>query len=371
MRRLGVYVMYDFENVADDYIGYMLQEMRKVVDCLVVVCNCKEIRSGIENIGNYADKIYYRDNIGFDVGAYKYALCYCFEWSEIEAYEELVLLNDSFYGPFYPMRDLFHKLEKVEVDYWGLTRSPAGILMGEYIYDSHIQSYFLVFRKNVLCDKRFREFWEEMSYPESFIQAVRTFELECNKLLNEWGWKGVAFSDLCGHRIPVKVNENPYMVCSYELIRDAKIPILKRKSLDMRFPGFSNAFKAFQYIDDQGIYDVGLIKKHLQRIGQPLHERAKLDFLRLHEFYHTHTRIYLYGAGICGKNLAEYFDYKGWRFEGFLVTKSAKSTEREILFDEAEIAENDGIIIAVGTKEAYAAITDAVKRRCTNEQIYP
>ncbi len=32
---------------------------------------------------------------------------------EVSAYEELVLLNDSFYGWFYPMEDLFIKMDKI------------------------------------------------------------------------------------------------------------------------------------------------------------------------------------------------------------------------------------------------------------------
>ena len=28
MKRLGIYVIYDCENIVDDYIGYMLQELR-------------------------------------------------------------------------------------------------------------------------------------------------------------------------------------------------------------------------------------------------------------------------------------------------------------------------------------------------------
>ena len=75
MKRLCIYVTYDFENIVDNYIGYMLQELRKLVDCLVVVCNYKEIAGGIEHIQPYVDKIYCRDNVGFDAGAYKDALC--------------------------------------------------------------------------------------------------------------------------------------------------------------------------------------------------------------------------------------------------------------------------------------------------------
>ena len=89
MKRLGIYVIYDCENIVDDYIGYMLQELRKVVDCLAVVCNFKVIRRGIQNINAYADRVYYRDNTGFDAGAYKDALCRFIGWSEVSAYEEL------------------------------------------------------------------------------------------------------------------------------------------------------------------------------------------------------------------------------------------------------------------------------------------
>ena len=371
MKRLGIYVIYDCENIVDDYIGYMLQELRKVVDCLVVVCNFKEIRKGIQNINVYADRVYYRDNTGFDAGAYKDALNCCIGWSEVSTYDELVLLNDSFYGPFYPMENLFIKMDKISVDYWGLTKSPAGTWMGKYTYGSHIQSYFLVFRKPILDDRRFRNFWEAMPYPESFSQAVRVFELECSKLLDKCGWKGIALSELGQHKYHIKVNENPYMLYSYELVRYAEIPVLKRKSLDLRFSGFGNALKAFQYIEDQHIYNVQLIKEHMLRIGQTLHEKAKLDFFRLDEFYNSHARVYLYGAGTLGKNLAEYFNYKGWSFECFLVTDSHNLKDRCIVFDEAEIAEDDGIIIAVGTKEAYVAILDIVKKRCVENQIFP
>lgn len=71
MKRICIYVTYDPENIADNYIGGLLHELRKAVACLVVVCNYEYILAGIENIQPYADKIYYRSNMGFDAGAYK------------------------------------------------------------------------------------------------------------------------------------------------------------------------------------------------------------------------------------------------------------------------------------------------------------
>lgn len=108
MRRLCIYITYDFENIVDDYINYMLHELRKVVDCLVVICNYECIVRGINHIQPYADKIYYRSNMGFDAGAYKDALCSYIGWDEIGSYDELLMINDSFYGPLYPFESVFY-----------------------------------------------------------------------------------------------------------------------------------------------------------------------------------------------------------------------------------------------------------------------
>ena len=46
MKRLCIYLVYDKQNIVDEYIGYMLQELKTSVDTLVVVCNGLEIKKG-------------------------------------------------------------------------------------------------------------------------------------------------------------------------------------------------------------------------------------------------------------------------------------------------------------------------------------
>lgn len=113
MKRICIYVTYDPDNIADSYIGCLLSELRKSVDYLIVVCNYEYILSGVENIQPYADKIYYRSNMGFDAGAYKGALCSYIGWDEIGSYDELLMINDSFYGPLYPFESVFYAMEKL------------------------------------------------------------------------------------------------------------------------------------------------------------------------------------------------------------------------------------------------------------------
>ncbi|MDE5699946.1 MAG: rhamnan synthesis F family protein [Lachnospiraceae bacterium] len=368
MRRLCIYVTYDPENMIDDYIGYTLQEMRKTVDSLIVVCNYKCIVSGRENIQPYANKIFCRENAGFDAGAYQDVFFRYLGWDGVCGYDEILLVNDSFYGPLYSFEKLFRRMEEVNADYWGMTRCPEGELADGSTYKPHIQSYFLALRKNVLINKEFQEYWENMEYPISFMQTVITFEIGVNKLLQQLGFVGSAVMDLCPVQWNLKKNENPYLLYPLELIRDADIPVLKRKSLSMSNKGFESAIKALRFIKDECSYDVSLIENHLRRIGEGK------NVMGIEAFYASHSRIFIYGAGFYGKNVAEYFAYKGWTFEKFLVTDMAGQPENDIsdciAFDGADIAEDDGIIIAVGNKKGFREIVRLVKKRCRKEQIF-
>lgn len=368
MKRLCIYVTYDSENVMDDYIGYMLQEMRKTVDFLIVVCNYKYVVSFLYNMQLYADKIFYRENEGFDAGAYKDALCQYLGWDMVCEYDELLLVNDSFYGPFYPLEKLFKRMEEVDADYWGMTQCPEGELADGSTYKPHIQSYFLALRKNVLTNKKFQRYWENMEYPASFMQTVKIFEIGINKFLRQLGFIGRAVMDLCSVQWNLNKNENPYLRYPLELIRDAGVPILKRKSLSLSNKGFGSAIKALQFIQDECGYDVSIIENHLRRT------REGINVVGIDIFYVNHARIFIYGAGFYGRNIAEYFAYKGWTFEKFLVTDrvgySENSSSDCITFEEADIAENDGIIIAVGSKKVFTEIVQLIKKRCREEQIF-
>lgn len=83
MKRLCIYLTYDKDLIVDAYIGYMLKGLRSCADYLAVVCNEEKICQGIENIENYADQIFYRENKGFDAGGMKDVLCHLLGWQKV------------------------------------------------------------------------------------------------------------------------------------------------------------------------------------------------------------------------------------------------------------------------------------------------
>jgi len=369
MNRLCIFATYDCYGIVDEYIGYLLKKLKAYVDSLIAVCNYEYINNGSENIIPYADKIFFRKNIGFDAGAYKDAICRYIGWDEIYKYDEVLLVNDSFYGPLYSFSELFYKMDKAEADYWGITRSPSGMIKGQ-AYSAHIQSYFVAFRKKVLQCNGFRDYWEKLPYPNTLYQAVLGFEIGCNKLLMESGFRGIALTDLYNMSRIFKNGENPYLMHSLELIHDIRVPILKRKCLDFINKGYKNALDAFNYIEKEKLYNVEYIKKHISRVNQSLKCQGAIDFHKLESFYFSHTRVYIYGAGIFGKNIAMYFEYRGWEIGGFLVTDTKNQMNGCIAFDEADIGADEGVIIAAGNKDVFLEILEKVESYCSRDQIF-
>lgn len=366
MKRLGIYIIYDVEGMIDPYIALILKEIKNYLTHLIVVCNFPEIRKGSKYLENYADEIVCRNNLGYDAGAYKDTLLPLFVTGALEGYEELLLANDTFYGPLYSFYEMFQRMEQEACDFWGITRHPGN---PEGIADfSHIQSYFLVFKTKLLQSRDFFDFWKQLKYPENHEEAICLFELALNRHLICRGYSGKSYMDCVNPQFQLESGNNPYGVHSLELIRDMRLPIMKRKALSFDNQGFSNALRAFEYIDRDLDYEVSLMKEHMRRIHRYLVGDASFDYEELEVFYQSHERIYIYGNGIWGKNLDAYFQYKGWSVSGHFVTYPEEN-EKCLNFSETEISEKDGIIIAVGTSSVIKEICHIVLQKCRKKQV--
>lgn len=370
MNRLCIYVTYNKENKIKAYIGYMLMALREYTTTLYVVCNYPQILYGEEYVAPYADKIFYRENKGYDAGAYKDMLCTVLGWEKINQYDELILMNDSFLGPFYDFSEYFDLMEKISCDFWGMTRNFHGELKSiGYHYEPHIHSYFLVFRKLVLNSRQFRDFWENFVYPQTFTETILNYEIKLNECLEQAGFLPMAITDVFG--LTFEENEIAYFSYSYELIRDRILPILKRKPLLIRNAGFANVLKSIDFIDDHRLYPVDWIWDMLD--SQFYIENYAPDGTNCLEFfYNKFKKLYIYGAGVCGKSLALYFDYKGWKHDGILVSDKAGQDTDCILFDDVCIDNETGIVISVIHEEVSKEIVRYVetKSKCKRAQMF-
>lgn len=268
MRRLGIYLTYDARQVVDNYIGYILKELKACVDFLVVVVNQPELAKGAEILEGYADSIFYRENIGFDAGGFKDALCSLAGWDEVRKYDELVLVNDSFYGPFCSMQKIFDEMERRSADFWGLLKYGESEDDLRY-FPEHIQTFFLVVRNRMLHSLEFEEYWEKMPYYETFDTVVTKHETRFTQYFYERGFSYESYADdAVNINKDKRLNYNQYGSLAFELIKKRKFPSLKKKAIGfdiLRLQSQEEWRQAFDYIDKETPYDIDLIWENLIR----------------------------------------------------------------------------------------------------------
>ena len=63
-RRLAIYFFYDKKGVVDGYVPYFLEDLKKNVTEIFIVCNGKLTSDGKEILEKYGE-VYVRENKGF------------------------------------------------------------------------------------------------------------------------------------------------------------------------------------------------------------------------------------------------------------------------------------------------------------------
>lgn len=269
MRRLLIYLTYDKQNIVDDYIGYFLKNMQSVAESIVVVCNMPEVERGICNLSDYADCIFYRENIGLDAGGFKDALCTFIGWDKIRKYDELILANDSFYGPFNDIGKIFSEMESRKLDFWGLMKRGAGEYGTTGNDPEHILSFFYVFHTPLFHSKEFQVYWEDMPYYKDYMTVVKQYERQLTRHFSDLGYTYGAYADTQPNETAKRCNQ--FFQCdylSYEMMTKRNFPFLKRKQLSYNTlynQTQENLALSINYIDKHTDYDVNLIWENLIR----------------------------------------------------------------------------------------------------------
>ncbi len=356
MQRIVLMVIYCYDGELMQYRKKLINDIRPYADVLYIVYNGYINEEGTDFLNQKADFVIQRKNVGYDAGAYKDILTQV----PLEKYDELLLMNDTFFGFFFPLSDFFeHTGEKASIDFWGLTKHPRGVWKDGEGFEEHIQSYFLLIKSRMLHSEEFKLFWETMPYPESFDEAVKKFELKFTTYFRGCGFQGdAAYCDL--HKLGIEDGKNPCWGWSHELIKNQQYPVLKVKAVD--FGNFVDAWESIKYVDRYTNYNINMIREVFDKRCRGNLSNFLTDFSFLHKleaFYKSHEKIYIYGHGRIAQNMAAFFEYRGWHFAGFLVTDKVKEEEPVMSYREVKVKEQDGIVLALGRK-AYAEVLPVV-----------
>ncbi len=277
VKRLAIFVFYDKDGIVDGYAEYLLQELKKCVTDLAIVVNGKVDSQGKGKLTQLSDWLFIRENKGFDAMAYKLAMADYLGWGKIMQYDEVLLTNDTYYGPVYPFQDVFRHMQQKQVDFWGLTchrESADYFSYYQKITPAYIQSFFCVFRKPVTHSGQFQEYWNQFdSTGWIFSDVINLHEKVFTKKLEDMGftWDTYIKEPLFESEIPQQ-NFIQYHYISFQLLKNHKCPIIKRKNFIRKHLTESHGgtgediVRALRYIEENTAYDTDMIWANLLRL---------------------------------------------------------------------------------------------------------
>lgn len=272
--RLAIFQCSDRQGIIDDYIPYLLNDLKENLTRLVIVVNGKLTAEGRKKLTALTDEVFVRENKGFDAAAWKCAMTEYLGWDEVDKYDELVLLNDTFFGPFYPFKEVFQKMEKRDVDFWGLTAH--GAIKNDpfannpyHHWPAHLQSYFLVIRKTMHTSFNFKQYWEKQPIFKSFEELVGKNETVFTKWFSDKGFTWDSYINM--KDMDVNGSINHYAFNPLELIKRG-CPIFKRKPLSeslrlkLEYDNGEGVPAALNYIQTHYDYDIKIIWENILRV---------------------------------------------------------------------------------------------------------
>ena len=364
MKRLGIFVFYNEQGIVRTYVEHLLKSIHEILDELVIVANGTVRKEEKIKLDKYADRFFQRGNIGYDGGAYKDAFQKFLRGENMEQWDEILLMNDTFYGPFFTWDEIFGVMEGRSCDFWGLSSHPGGKtgLLKDETVSAHVQSYFIVLKKNVFLHPAFLVFWEEMQYPGSFKEAVRNFEIRFSEYFVNLGFRFESWIEVQKSHLKMAGDVGGIEA----LVERLHFPVFKRKNYMLHnYIGFKRLLK---YLSENTEYFVEAI---WEDIGYRCKEGAvyrPYNPKQILEFCNIYKTVYLYGKGKCAQNLECFLMDNGIEPSGYIVTETDEVSEKVFVFREFNIEQNMGIIVAVNEKK-FDEIIDALKTRIPENQL--
>lgn len=356
-KRIAIFSFYDPEGIVYDYVKYYLDELKKNVHRMVIVVNGKILEDEKRKLELFTKEIVVRKNAGYDAGAYKECILNYIGKEKLKQYDELVLCNDTCFGPFIEFKKIFEEMHDDICDFWGMKKIERNCF-------SHLQSFFLVFRKKILQDNCFYNYWNEYidENAECINDVYGTFEQGIYRMLDERGYISKCYGN--------SGNIDNYNSCYYCL--EAGDVFIKKKCIAIKDEDDNDLMLALHFIKEKYIYDIKLIidfalkKYNKQIILNRVYHKPKCiycDVLNLNEkqiidFCSKFKKVYIYGAGIYAYNIYHLCQYNNILIAGIYVSNLREQSIKEIHGIEIcewknDLDEKDGLIIALNKKNSY------------------
>ena len=172
MSRAIILAHHDRDSLIDPHVVQALRRYRQVADRLVVVSTSAEALPVA--LADCVDTFFSRPNVGYDFCSWQAGLA---ALGDPGAFAEVILVNDSMYGPLADLAPVLADPRVAEADLWGMVLSDQATRQRGKRVCPHLQSWFLAARRPLLNSEVWRRFWERVEPLPSKEAIIDSYEI--------------------------------------------------------------------------------------------------------------------------------------------------------------------------------------------------
>lgn len=186
MDSICLFAGFNANGKIEDYVVYYVKELSKFAD-VYYLSDCYTQDSELEKLKPFVKKAYSYRHEKYDFGSWQ-ELINKIGYEKLQKYKNLILCNDSCFGPLFDIHQICNEMNARGCDFWGITKN-------NYLGIIHIQSYFMSFKKNVFMSDIFMEFFKSVKKEASKYDVVMQYELTLTNILSKSGFKYLSYID--------------------------------------------------------------------------------------------------------------------------------------------------------------------------------
>ncbi len=177
VRNTCIFAHFDPADAVAAYVRRYLTELRSAGFSIIFVSTAPLSRQTIEALQPVCSDVITRENQGLDFASW--ALGFTKHLSRLEG--NLLLANDSVYGPIGDLTASIEDLTSQDADFYGLVESLQG--------RPHLQSWFMLFRPHVYRSTAFQEVLHQPFHMMSKAEIIKWGELGLTAALTQTGFR--------------------------------------------------------------------------------------------------------------------------------------------------------------------------------------
>ena len=271
-KTFALFAHWDPDGVVDEYVIYHIKVLNDLGFAVILISTSDNLQSSsLESVKKYVYRVIHRENKGLDFASWKLAMIL---FPEVLDRENLLLTNDSIYGPFNDLSIVVDDLQKKKKGLWGLNNSLEKNC-------NHIQSFFVWMTPEVMNHKSLESFVDRISVLEDKEEIIVNYEVGLSKRLSNSGINinplfpfnevsDYCRSQGCAFQYQDWVERGAFNTTIFSwdiLLKEFSYPYIKTEVFKLnRFD--SNSVKNWRdFIPPTHLYLIPAVEKHLQRVS--------------------------------------------------------------------------------------------------------